>query len=66
VSEEPSYEDIVHALRVRLAGSPQLRYQPAEDISHDLMTNRYLSTEPDPALVRRALAEIGEDDGGAA
>jgi hypothetical protein len=28
------------------------------------MTNRYLSTEPDPALVRRALAEM-EDDGGA-
>ena len=64
VSETPSYEDVLHALRVRLAGSPQLRYQPAEDIGHDLMTNGYLSTEPDPALVRRALAEI-EDDGGA-
>ncbi len=65
VSETPSYEDVLHALRVRLAGSPQLRNQPAEDIGHDLMTNGYLSTEPDPALVRRALAEIG-DDGGAA
>jgi hypothetical protein len=64
-SETPSYEDVLHALRVRLAGSPQLRNQPAEDIGHDLMTNGYLSTEPDPALVRRALAEIG-DDGGAA
>jgi hypothetical protein len=65
VSEEPSYEDVVHALRVRLAGSPQLWDQPAEDIAHDLMTNRYLSTEPDPALVRRALAQIRNDDGGA-
>jgi hypothetical protein len=64
VSETPSYEEVLHALRVRLAGSPQLRNQPAEDIGHDLMTNGYLSTEPDPALVRRALAEI-EDDGGA-
>jgi hypothetical protein len=64
VSETPSYEEVLHALRVRLAGSPQLRYQPAEDIGHDLMTNGYLSTQPDPALVRRALAEI-EDDGGA-
>ena len=64
VSETPSYEDVLHALRVRLAGNPQLRNQPAEDIGHDLVTNRYLSTDPDPALVRRALAEI-EDDGGA-
>ena len=64
VSETPSYEDVLHALRVRLAGSPQLHNQPAEDIGHDLMINGYLSTEPDPALVRRALAEI-EDDGGA-
>ena len=64
VSETPSYEDVLHALRVRLAGSPQLRNQPAEDIGHDLTANGYLSTEPDPALVRRALAEI-EDDGGA-
>lgn len=63
-SETPSYEDVLHALRVRLAGNPQLRYQPTEDIGHDLMTNRYLSTEPDPALVRRALAEIA-DNGGA-
>ena len=65
VSETPSYEDVLHALRVRLAGSPQLRNQPAEDIGHDLVTNRYLPTQPDPALVRRALAEIGDDDGGA-
>jgi hypothetical protein len=64
VSETPSYEDVLHSLRVRLAGSPQLRYQPAEDIGRDLVTNGYLSTEPDPALVRRALAEIG-DEGGA-
>jgi hypothetical protein len=66
VSETPSYKDVLHALRARLAGSPQLRYQPAEDIGHDLMTNGYLSTEPDPALVREALAEIGDDEGGAA
>jgi hypothetical protein len=64
VSETPSYEDVLHALKVRLAGSPQLRYQPAEDIGHDLMTNGHLSMEPDSALVRRALAEIG-DNGGA-
>jgi hypothetical protein len=64
VSETPSYEDVLHALRVRLAGSPQLRNQPAEDIGHDLVTNGHLSTEPDPALVRRALTEIG-DEGGA-
>jgi hypothetical protein len=60
-SGEPSYEDVLHSLKVRLAGSPQLRYQPAEDIGHDLMTNGYLPTEPDPALVRRALAEIADD-----
>jgi hypothetical protein len=65
VSEVPSYEDIVHALRVRLAGAPQLRDQPARDIGHDLMANGYLPTEPDPALVRRALVEI-KDEGGAA
>ena len=66
MNETPSYEDVMHALRVRLAGSPQLRYQPAEDIGHDLMTNGYLRTEPDPALVRRALEEIDRDSGGAA
>ena len=65
VSETPSYEEVLHALRVRLAGSPQLRYQPAEDIGHDLMANGYLPTEPDPALVRRALVQI-KDEGGAA
>jgi DNA repair exonuclease SbcCD ATPase subunit len=65
VSETPTFEDVIHALRVRLAGSPQLRDQPAEDIAHDLMTNGYLPTEPDPALVRRALAQIGDNDGGA-
>jgi len=65
VSEAPSYEDIMHALRIRLAGAPQLQDQPVRDIGHDLMTNGYLSTEPDPALVRRALVEI-KDEGGAA
>jgi hypothetical protein len=65
VSEAPTYEDIVHALRVRLAGAPQLRDQPARDIGHDLMANGYLPTEPEPALVRRALVEI-KDEGGAA
>jgi hypothetical protein len=62
VSQEPGYEDVLHALRVRLAGSPQLRFQPAEDIGRDLMKNRYLATEPDPALVRRALAEIDNSE----
>ena len=66
MSEEPSYEDVVHALRVRLAGNPRLRELPAEDISSDLLDNGHLPTKPDPALVRRALAEIGDDDGGAA
>jgi hypothetical protein len=61
VSETPSYEDVLHALRVRLAGSPQLRHQPAEDIAHDLMTNGYLPTVPDPALVQRALEELDDD-----
>ena len=65
MSEAPSYEDIVHALRVRLAGAPQLQDQPALDIGHDLMANGYLPTEPDPALVRRALVEI-KHEGGAA
>jgi len=65
VSETPSYEEVLHALRVRLAGSPQLQDQPVKDIGHDLMTNGYLSTEPDPALVRRALVQI-KDEGGAA
>jgi hypothetical protein len=64
MSEEPTYEDIVHALRVRLAGNPRLRDLPAEDIAGDLLDNAHLPTKPDPALVRRALAEIG-DDGGA-
>ncbi|MDF2703896.1 MAG: hypothetical protein K0S10_2842 [Rubrobacteraceae bacterium] len=64
MSEAPSYEEVVHALRVRLAGAPQLRDQPARDIGHDLMANGYLPTEPDPELVRRALEEI-EEEGGA-
>ena len=59
--ETPSYEDVLHALRVRLAGSPQLRFQPAEDIGYDLTTNGYLSTEPNPALVRRALQELQDE-----
>jgi hypothetical protein len=63
MSEAPTYTDVVHALRVRLAGAPQLRDQPARDIGHDLMANGYLATEPDPAWVRKALAEI-KDEGG--
>ena len=65
MSEAPSYEDVVHALRVRLAGAPQLRDQPARDIGHDLMANGYLPTEPDSGLVRRALEEIEGEEGGA-
>jgi hypothetical protein len=61
VSEVPTYEDVVHALRVRLAGAPQLQDQPAGDIGHDLMANGYLPTEPDSELVRRALLEIKEE-----
>ncbi len=66
MSEEPSYEDVVHALRVRLAGNPRLRDLLAEDISNDLLDNDCLPTKPDPALVRRALEEINRDSGGAA
>jgi hypothetical protein len=65
VSEAPTYEDVVHALRVRLAGAPHLRDRPARDIGHDLMANGYLTTEPDPALVRRALVEIKDEVGAA-
>lgn len=65
MSEAPSYDDIVHALRIRVAGAPQIQDLPARDIGHDLMTNGYLPTEPDPALVRRALVEI-KHEGGAA
>jgi hypothetical protein len=65
VSESPSYEDIVHALRIRLVGAPQLQDQPARDIGHDLMINGYLTSEPDPALVRKALLVI-KNEGGAA
>jgi len=65
VSETPSFEEVLHALKVRLAASPQLRYQLVKDIGHDLMANGYLPTEPDPALVRRALVQI-KDEGGAA
>jgi hypothetical protein len=64
VTEAPRYEDIVHALRGRLAGAPHLRDQPARDVGHDLMANGYLPTGPDPELVRRALQEI-EEEGGA-
>ena len=63
VTKAPSYEDVVHAMRVRLAGAPQLQNQPTRDIGHDLMANGYLPTEPDPALVRLALLEI-KDEGG--
>jgi hypothetical protein len=65
VSEAPSYEDVVHALRVRLAGAPQLRAQPARAIGHDLMAYGYLPSEPDPGSVRRALVEIEGEEGGA-
>jgi hypothetical protein len=65
MSEAPSYEDVLRALRTLLAGAPQLQDQPARDIGHDLMANGYLPTEPDPALVRRALVQI-KDEGGAA
>lgn len=63
MSEEPRYEDVLHALRVRLAGNPRVRDLPADDLSHDLLYNGGLSTKPDPALVRRALKEIGRDQG---
>lgn len=59
MSEEPGYEEVVHALRVRLAGNPRVRDLPAEDLSHDLLYNGGLSTKPNPELVRRALKEIG-------
>ena len=66
MSEEPTYEDVVHALRVRLAGNPRLRDMPAGDISDDLVDNNHLPTKPDPELITRALQEIDRDDGGVA
>ncbi len=65
MSEEPGFEDVLHALRVRLAGSPRLRDLPAEDISDDLLDNGHLPTKPDPELVREALEALeGESRGG--
>jgi hypothetical protein len=63
MSEQPSYEDILHSLRVRLAGNPRLRDLPAEDISDDLADHSHLPTKPDPELVSRALQEIDRDEG---
>lgn len=66
MSEEPRYDDVIHALRMRLAGNPRVRDLPAEDLSDDLLYNGGLRTKPDPALVRRALEDIGQDQGGRA
>ena len=66
VSEQPSYEDVVHTLRVRLAGNPRLRDMPAGDIADDLLDNSHLPTKPDPELITRAFQEIDRDDGGVA
>jgi hypothetical protein len=61
MSEEPSYEEIVRALRMRLAGSPGLRDMPAGDIADDLLDNSHLPTKPDPELITRALQELREE-----
>ncbi len=61
MSEQPSYEDVVHALRVRLAGNPRLRDMPAEDIANVLLNNAHLPTKPDPELITRALEELREE-----
>ena len=62
VSEQPSYEDVVHTLRVRLAGNPRLRDMPAGDIADDLLDNSHLPTKPDPELITRALEELREEE----
>ena len=64
MSEEPSVEDVVRALRMRLAGNPRLRDMPAGDIADDLLDNSHLPTKPDPELVSRALQEIDQNLGG--
>lgn len=46
VTKAPSYEDVVHAMRVRLAGAPRLQNQPTRDIGHDLVANGYLPPNP--------------------
>lgn len=62
MSEQPSYEDVVHALRVRLAGNPRVRDMPAGDIADDLLDNSHLPTKPDPELITRALRELREEE----
>ena len=62
MSEQPSYEDVVHALRVRLAGNPRVRDMPAGDIADDLLDNSRLPTKPDPEMITRALKELREEE----
>ena len=62
MSEQPTYEDVVHALRVRLAGNPRLRDTPARDIADDLLDNGYLPTKPGDELITRALQELREEE----
>ena len=62
MSEQPSYEDVVHALRVRLAGNPHVRDMPAVDIADDLLDNSHLPTKPDDELITRALEELREEE----
>ncbi len=62
MSEQPSYEDVVHALRVRLAGNPLVRDMPAGDIADDLLDNSHLPTKPGPEMIVRALKELREEE----
>ena len=62
MSEEPSYDDVVHALRVRLAGNPCVRDMPAGDIADDLLDNSHLPTKPADELITRALRELREEE----
>jgi hypothetical protein len=62
VSEQPSYQDVLHALRVRLAGNPRLRDMPAGDIASLLLNNAEMPTNPDPELITRALEELREEE----
>ena len=62
MSEQPSYEDVVHALRVRLAGNPRVRDMPAGDIADDLLDNSHLPTKPDLEMITRALKELREEE----
>ncbi len=63
MSEQPTYDDVLHALRVRLSGNLRIRGMPARDIADDLLDNGYLPTKPGDELITRALQELREERG---